>query len=114
MNALIRKEIHLVLWPFVAAVLLATVPGWMAATHAAQVWEGGTRPVHEAVIEVYYFCFALGVLILAMTTFGQEFNLRTFIFTLAQPVERKTIWRLKTTILAAAILVTVASLIISL
>lgn len=112
MNALIRKEIRLMLWPFLAAVLLAVVPGWMAAIRSAQVWEG--RGGHQVIFEVYVICFTLGVVVLSLTTFGQEFSLRTFTFTLAQPIERKTIWRIKTAILAGAILLMVASLAISL
>src|SRR5262249_23430400 len=106
------KEIRLVLWPFIAAVFVAVVPGWIVAVRSAQVW--GEMGWHHADTEVYAIGFTLGVLVLALTTFGQEFNLRTFTFTLAQPVERKTIWRLKTTILAGAILLTVASSAISL
>jgi hypothetical protein len=46
----------------------------------------------------------VGVLLLSLTPFGQELNWGTFSILLAQPVSRTQIWRIKTRLLALALL----------
>jgi hypothetical protein len=114
MNALIRKEIRLIIWPWIAALILATAPGWLCASHVHETWQGNLTAINDTIIQVSLYAFALGCVVLALTAFGQEFTLRTFTLTLSQPIDRKKIWRTKTVILAIAIGVVAAAAIISL
>lgn len=113
MNALIRKEIRLIMWPWIGALILAVAPGWLYARHAQDTWRGNLASANDSIIQLSLSAFALGCVVLALTTFGQEFALRTFTLTLAQPVDRKRIWRTKTIILAVAMSVVAAAMIVS-
>ncbi len=96
MKALVAKEIRLLLPAGGAALLLAIVPVWMVS--------GQYNP--PAVAALYPIC--LGALLLVMSTFGREFGLKTFSLMLAQPIERRQIWRVKITALVAALVMVVA------
>ena len=88
MNALVKKEIRLLL------------PSWMVAMLLALV---------QAIIRPYNFYAAcllfFGLTIMALTTIGRESSLNTFSLLLAQPAERLRIWQTKITVLAVAFLI---------
>jgi hypothetical protein len=87
MNALVKKEIRLLLPSWSVAVLLAPV---------------------QAIIRPYNFYAAcllfFGLAIMALTTFGRETSLNTFSLLLAQPAERMRVWQTKLSVLAVAFL----------
>jgi hypothetical protein len=87
MNALVKKEIRLLLPSWIAALLLALV----------QVF---TRPYNFYIVSLPFF----GLAIMALTTIGREASLNTFSSLLAQPTERRRIWQVKLTVLSAAFL----------
>lgn len=91
MNALVAKEIRLLLPAYGMALVLAAVPVWLMSLDA------NDSPAALAILP-----FAFGTAMLALSSFGREFGLRTFALTLAQPLERVRIWRTKTTLLAGA------------
>ena len=62
MNALLRKELRMLLPAWVAALLAATLPLWTGRNY-----QGAAMP-----------CFGLAVLFLGLTPFGQEMSCGTF------------------------------------
>lgn len=90
MNALIRKEIRLILPAWALAVLVLLV-ALLAAP--ADTPEG-----------FLFVLAAVGAVFLALLPFGMEFSLGTFSTLLVQPAPRQRLWRIKTVILAAALL----------
>jgi len=88
MNALVKKEIRLLLPSFMVAVLLALV-------------QAITRPYDFYVACLLFF----GLTIMALTTIGRESSLNTFSLLLAQPAERLRIWKTKLSVLATAFLI---------
>ncbi len=90
MNALVKKEIRLLLPSWIVAMLLALI---QAST--------STRPYDFYVACLLFF----GLTIMALTTFGRESSLNTFSLLLAQPAERLRIWQTKITVLAIAFLI---------
>ncbi len=97
MSALLRKELRGLLPPWVLAMVLAIVPIWL-------VWPGSRGNFPASPGYLVYGPFAVGVLLLSLTPFGQELNWGTFSVLLAQPVSRPRIWRIKTLLLALALL----------
>ena len=97
MNALVRKEVRLLLPSWLAAMLLAVVPVWLVRP----------GPPHDLVFSspglLVFGGFGLGVLILSLTPFGQEFNAGTFNLLLSQPLPRRRTWLTKTGVLAAGL-----------
>ena len=87
MNALVKKEIRLLL------------PSWMVAMLLALV-QAITRPYDFYVACLLFF----GLTIMALTTIGRETSLNTFSLLLAQPAERLRIWQTKISVLAVAFL----------
>jgi ABC-type transport system involved in multi-copper enzyme maturation permease subunit len=104
MNPLIKKEIRLLLPAWVAAMLLAIVPVWIAS-----VWSN--FPPQETLYVP--FAFDLGILLLSITSFGQEFSLGTFSIFLSQPTERRRVWLVKTTVLAVAFILVFLAMVVS-
>jgi ABC-type transport system involved in multi-copper enzyme maturation permease subunit len=86
MNALVKKEIRLLL------------PGWLAVLllEALQPWFWNEPDATYGVAPVIFF---FGIIILAVDSFGREFSLGTFQSLLAQPMERRQIWRTKIKVL---------------
>src|SRR5438094_752150 len=106
MNALIRKEIRLILPAWIAALVLSVAPVWFISARNLVGWQN-----QGAAIACY--CFALGAIFLGLATIGQECALGTFSFLLAQPVPRARIWRVKGCVLAGALISTLIGLLIS-
>jgi hypothetical protein len=86
MNALVRKEVRLVL------------PAWGAAMALVV---GAVFYASDAGIGLF---FAVGTILLALLPFGHEFSLGTFSSMLVQPVPRQRLWRVKAQVLAVAML----------
>ncbi|MCX6916818.1 MAG: hypothetical protein NT167_27865 [Verrucomicrobia bacterium] len=97
MSPLVRKELRSLLAPWSLAMLLAIVPIWLLWPGTAGIW--ANTPSYQV-----FAPFAVGVLLLSLTPFGQELNWGTFSILLAQPVPRARIWRVKTLLLAVALL----------
>jgi hypothetical protein len=91
MNSLVEKEIRLLLPAYGMALLLAVAPVWVLPADG-----------HNSSAAVALFPFSFGAVMLALSTFGREFGLKTFPLMLAQPLERTRIWRTKIAVLAAA------------
>ena len=89
MNPLLRKEIRLVLPAWLAVLLLEMGLPWIVNDQdAAITYAPG------------YFFF--GMVLLAVDSFGREFSLGTFSSLMAQPLERRQVWRTKLAVLLAA------------
>ncbi|HEY1790865.1 MAG TPA: hypothetical protein VGJ73_22145, partial [Verrucomicrobiae bacterium] len=93
MNPFLKKEIRLLLPAWTAAMLLAVVPPWVLPLDSS-----------HTIGNIVQILFSLGVLILGITSFGQEFNSGAISNLLAQPLDRNRIWRMKTITLALAFL----------
>ena len=87
MNALVKKEIRLLLPSWIVAMLLALV-------------QGITRPYDFYVASLLFF----GLTMMALTTIGRETSLNAFSLLLSQPAERIRIWQTKISVLAVAFL----------
>jgi len=92
MNALVAKEVRLVLPAYGVALLLAVVPVWLLPGGSSNTPPG-----------IPVFPLWLGATILALSSFGREFGLQTFPLMLAQPVERRRMWWTKIAVLAGAL-----------
>lgn len=90
MNALIAKEMRLLLPAYGMALVLAVIPVWL--------FPEVNQPVADSAIGPIW----LGAVLLALSAFGREFGLKTFPLLLAQPLERRRIWWTKTGVLAGA------------
>ena len=86
MNALVRKEIRLILPAWTAALALAVAPVWFISVNDLVGWQ------HQGAAIACY-AFALGAMLLGLAPYGQECGLGTFSLLLAQPVCRRRIWR---------------------
>jgi ABC-type transport system involved in multi-copper enzyme maturation permease subunit len=93
MNALVKKEIRLLLPGWLAILLLEVLQPWL--------WR---EPDYTFSIAPVIFFF--GMIIFAVDSFGREFSLGTFQSLLSQPIERRQIWRTKIMVLfSAAVLI---------
>jgi ABC-type transport system involved in multi-copper enzyme maturation permease subunit len=97
MNALLKKEIRLLLPAWVAALLLTLSPLYIFDVPYFQ-----SDP--DEVLRFLPFLFLAGTTILAISSFGREFSLGTFSLLLAQPNLRKKIWLAKVAVLAVAVI----------
>ncbi|HEY4952480.1 MAG TPA: hypothetical protein VII71_03735, partial [Verrucomicrobiae bacterium] len=105
MNALVKKEIRLLLPAWVAAMLLAIAPIWIV--------HGIEEAYDPNIFLIPGLCLMLGTLCLGIASFGQEFSFRTFTLLLSQPISRKQIWRIKTFLLGMAFISVLAVAFIS-
>ena len=99
MNALIRKEVRLLLPNFVISLLLG-FSTWLLFDNASSSSVSGLRS------SLFILPFGISPALLVMLTldsFGREINAETFSGLLAQPVSRRRIWRTKTLLLAGAV-----------
>lgn len=90
MNALVKKEIRLVLPSWLVVLVLAACAPWF-------LWDDPDTSFGLTPLIVFF-----GVILMAVDAFGREFSLGTFSTLLAQPVERRKIWWTKITILFSA------------
>jgi len=88
MRTLIEKEIRLLLPAFLGALALAILPIWL--------WPYDSANPSAIPANLYLF----GIVLLALSSFGREFGLKTLPFLLAQPLKRARIWWTKITVLA--------------
>lgn len=91
MNPLIKKEIRLLLPAWTVALLLAVISPWF---FFASISDGSDS--------VFCLLFSIGVLLLGISSFGQELSSGAFTILLSQPFERRRLWRTKITALAVA------------
>jgi hypothetical protein len=106
MSPLVRKELRSIFPLWLLAMVLAILPVWL-------VWPGGRDIWAGAPGYLVYAPFAVGVLLLSLTPFGQELNWGTFSILLAQPVSRKRLWRVKVLLLALALFLVFVGLVLS-
>jgi len=96
MNALVKKEVRLLLPGGCAVLLMETLLPW--------VYQDA-----DYVFSYTPVAFFLGLIILTVDAFGREFSLGTFQSLMSQPIERQKIWRTKITLLMLAVgLITLA------
>jgi hypothetical protein len=102
MSPLIRKELRLILPFWGIAMFLAVAPAFVVP---ADPWLTGMN-------ESIYWAFGFGAILLGLAPFGQEFSLGTFSALLAQPLERRQMWKTKLwLLLLSALLVMLAFLV---
>ena len=91
MNPLIKKEIRLLLPSWIVALSLAVVPMWLVKNLDTF---GGWG--------FFVLLTWLGTIALSLESFGREFSPGVFCLFMSQPEERKHLWSVKVTTLAAA------------
>jgi hypothetical protein len=98
MNALVKKEIRLLLPSFLISLLLA-LSIWLLPEHL------GSKPgiTNNFLMFSFLFCPVMLVMMI-LGSFGSEFSSGTFSMLLSQPVSRARIWWTKTLLLAFAVL----------
>jgi ABC-type transport system involved in multi-copper enzyme maturation permease subunit len=98
MNPIVRKEIRLLLPSFVtamaAALLILLLP---RQTRADSFWNA------LPFMGLFLFCPGVAVM-LSLDSFGREVSARTFSVLIAQPVSRIRVWKMKTLLLAGALI----------
>jgi|GEM_PF-1301185 len=99
MNLLIKKEIRLILPGWITAMVLSWIPLMIQALKK----DGGLyQPVDPSCI----VCYCAAALLLGITTFGMEVSHGTFGLLLSHPIARKTLWRVKMSVLTIGFLLT--------
>jgi len=91
MSVLVKKEIRLLFPGWVAAIILAITPVWLFS-----------RVLGREEAPLFDLAYLVGTMLLGLSSFGQEFDFRTFSLLLAQPISRRRIWSIKLIILSAA------------
>ncbi|MFO1476347.1 MAG: hypothetical protein U1F98_06820 [Verrucomicrobiota bacterium] len=91
MNAMVRKEIRLVLPAFVAAVVLVVAAMSFEYLRTAR----GAAGALDSWLYVQPLALLVGLGLLGVASFGREFSSGTLPILLAQPVARNRIWLLK-------------------
>jgi len=86
-NAPLRKEIRMLLPTWIAALVAATAPIWL--------WHE-----FEGLLPTF---FGVAILALVLSPFGLETSYGTFGLLLVQPEDRRRFWRIKTGLLAVAL-----------
>ena len=104
MSPLLRKEIRLILPFWGIAIVLAVAPVWFLVD----------RPFLWTINEAVFWLLGFGLLLLGLAPFGQEFGLGTFSMMLAQPFERRRIWKTKILLVVAAAAVVFLTFIVTL
>ena len=108
MNALLRKEVRLLL-PSFAAALSLSFSLWFLPSEL----DGPSRFKAFLTLLSFVACPAL-VVMMALDSFGKEISAGTFPLLLAQPVSRTHLWRIKTGLLGAATLIVLLSWVLAL
>jgi ABC-type transport system involved in multi-copper enzyme maturation permease subunit len=97
MNALVRKEVRLLLPSFVIGLLLA-FSIWLIPSEPAPALSFRA----SLVVLMFMLCPAMLVM-MTLGSFGRELSAETFSFLLAQPASRSRLWWTKTLLLAVAV-----------
>jgi hypothetical protein len=90
MNALVRKEIRMLLPAWAVAMVLVIGTIFLSPVSSHPMW--------------MMLGLIVGTILMALLPFGQECSLGTFSYLLAQPVSRRRIWEVKTRVLAIGLL----------
>ena len=98
MNALVRKEVRLLLPSFILGLLL-TLSIWLVPGEPAP--SVGFRAI---VVMLMFIASPAMLVTMTLGSFGRELSAGTFSFLLAQPVSRPRVWWTKALLLAAAVL----------
>ena len=96
MNALVKKEIRLLLPIFLLGLALAF-----------SVWlipDKSVTGLREGLVGLPFLCCPAVLVMMMLASFGQEFSAGTFSLLLSQPVPRLRIWWTKTLLLGVAAL----------
>jgi hypothetical protein len=106
MNAILRKEIRLLLPAWSLAMAMSTLPIWARNGRILSQDFGAT-------VGTLLVFFAAGALLLSLSSFGAEMSFGTFPALLAQPRPRSKTWRMKIGVLASALALVVAASVFS-
>jgi ABC-type transport system involved in multi-copper enzyme maturation permease subunit len=90
MNALVKKEIRLLLPSWLTVLLLGALLPW--------VWKPDGRVITVSPVVLFF-----GAILIGVDSFGREFSLGTFSWLISQPVERRKIWCNKIIVLAVGV-----------
>lgn len=104
MNALIRKEVRLMLPAWLAAWGLSALPFFVAVLNAFE-------PTSQTHIHFGLYTVPIGCAILGLSVFGREFSAGVFSLLLVQPRPRREFWNAKLLVLGVgvfSVLLTVA------
>jgi hypothetical protein len=96
MTAMWRKDVRQLFWPWCALMAASLLSFWTRSLEHS----GGPQTLLAATLPLGAF---FGLPLLAGLALGTEFQYRTFALTLAQPVDRRTLWRQKALVSWAAV-----------
>jgi ABC-type transport system involved in multi-copper enzyme maturation permease subunit len=97
MNALVRKEVRLLLPSFVVGLLVALLI-WLFPDEPAPA-----SSLRASLVVLMFMLCPATLVMMTLGSFGRELNAGTFSFLLAQPASRARVWWTKTLLLAAAV-----------
>jgi ABC-type transport system involved in multi-copper enzyme maturation permease subunit len=100
MNALVKKEIRLLLPSWLVVLSLGVLSPWF--------WKDSDATFAWMPLFIFF-----GMILLAVDCFGREFSLGTFQSLLSQPITRRQVWRIKITVLFFAAALILAAYLIS-
>ncbi len=110
MNARTRKEMRQLAPAWLAALLLTTLPflrgsfPYIDIDPLSRGLSVGPFEIVVAALAWHIAPFIIGLVFMAVTSFGREFTSSSFQLFLSQPVSRRQLWREKTAILGIATL----------
>src|SRR5438445_13841134 len=96
MTAMWRKDVRQLFWPWCALMAASLLSFWTRSLQHS----GGPQELLAATLPVGAF---FGLPLLAGLALGTEFQYHTFALTLAQPVDRRALWRQKALLSWAAV-----------
>lgn len=103
MNALVRKEIRLLLPVWITALLLIVAP--IPLGQLCDFNEATTYLYSSATAKLTLLGLAVGCSLLGLAGFGREMSSHTFSLLLSQPRSRREFWRAKTSVLLGALVI---------
>ena len=96
MSALLSQRGRLLLPAWVTAMLAATLPVWLIT--------------NESNAEIFSLCgYAVGVLLIGLSSLGQEVNYGTWGLLFSQPASRSSLWWTKVSLAAMALLLVLSA-----
>jgi ABC-type transport system involved in multi-copper enzyme maturation permease subunit len=93
MNALVKKEIRLLLPVWVTALLLLIAPIPLGSLF--EYYDSATNAYASGTARLTMFSLAVGCILLGLAGFGREMSSQTFSLLLSQPRPREEYWRAK-------------------